>query len=47
MADIKLTKHTKGFGRARMRVIPDGSAATLHGFVTENIAAGAMVITDG
>ena len=37
----------KGFGRARMQVIPDGSAATLHGFVTDNVAVGATVITDG
>src|SRR5665811_2272074 len=37
----------KGFGRCRMRVIPDGSARTLHTFITDNIAPGSTVITDG
>ena len=37
----------KGFGRCRMRVIPDGSAKTLHAFITDNVAAGSTVITDG
>lgn len=37
----------KGFGRARMRIISDGSARTLHGFITDTIAAGSTVITDG
>ena len=37
----------KGFGRCRMHIIPEASAATLHGFVTDNVAAGATVITDG
>ena len=40
-------KPPKGFGRCRMRIIPDGSAATLHTFITENVAAGSTVITDG
>ena len=35
----------KGFGRCRMAVIPDGSAKTLHAFITENVAAGSTVIT--
>ena len=33
-------KSGKGFGRCRMRVIPDGSAKTLHAFITDNVAAG-------
>lgn len=37
----------KGFGRCRMRIIDDATAATLHGFVTDTIASGATVITDG
>src|SRR5665648_264815 len=37
----------KGFRRCRMRVIPDGSARTLHTFITDNIAPGSTVITDG
>lgn len=37
----------KGFGRCRMRIIPDGSASSLHPFITDNIAVGSTVITDG
>src|SRR5699024_7718094 len=37
----------KGFGRARMRIIDDASGETLGAFVTDNVAAGATVITDG
>lgn len=37
----------KGYGRCRMQVIPDASAATLHEFVTGYVALGATVITDG
>ena len=37
----------KGFGRGRTRVIPDGSAQTLHAFITDTVAAGSTVITDG
>ncbi len=37
----------KGFGRARMRIIADGSAVTLHRFIAENVAGGSTVITDG
>lgn len=40
-------KSPKGFGRCRMRVIPDGSAKTLHAFITDNVAVGSTVITDG
>ena len=35
-----------GSGRVRMAVIEDASAATLTGFVRENVAAGAIVHTD-
>ncbi len=38
---------SRGFGRCRMRIIADGSARTLHPFITDNIAAGSTVITDG
>jgi len=37
----------KGLGRCRMQIIEDASAATLGSFVTENVAPGATVITDG
>lgn len=40
-------REPKGFGRCRMRIIPDGSARTLHAFVGHNIAPGSTVITDG
>lgn len=36
-----------GLGRCRMGIIPDGTAQTLHGFITDNIAPGSTVITDG
>jgi len=37
----------KGFGRCRMRIIPDASAKSLHPFVSEHIEPGATLITDG
>ncbi len=40
-------KSPKGFGRCRMRIIPDGSATTLHAFIIDNVAPGSTVITDG
>ena len=33
-------KPPTGFGRCRMRVIPDGSASVLHTFITDNVAPG-------
>lgn len=47
LVGVAVEVEPKGFGRCRMRVIPDASAATLGTFVTENVAAGATVITDG
>jgi transposase-like protein len=40
-------KQPRGYGRCRMAVLPDASAASLHGFVTDNVEPGATVITDG
>jgi len=37
----------KGLGRCRMLVVPDASAASLHPFVTDHVATGATVVTDG
>jgi transposase-like protein len=37
----------RGFGRARMAILADGSAASLHAFVTEHVEPGSLVITDG
>jgi len=40
-------KHPKGFGRIRMRHVPDASANSLEPFVREMIAPGSIVYTDG
>jgi transposase-like protein len=37
----------KGIGRIRLRVIPDASSASLHGFIREASASGSTVRTDG
>lgn len=37
----------KGYGRARMAPVADGSANSLHRFITDNVEPGARVITDG
>ena len=37
----------KGIGRIRLRVIPDASSLSLHGFIQEAIAPGSTVRTDG
>ena len=39
-------KQPRGFGRCRMAVLADGSAASLHPFVTAHVEPGATVITD-
>lgn len=40
-------KQPKGFGRVRMRHVPDASGASLLPFVRDVVAAGAVVLTDG
>ena len=40
VAVVVEVRSPKGFGRCRMRIISDGSANTLHRFITDNIAAG-------
>lgn len=37
----------KGFGRCRMEILPDASAASLHPFVTDHTEAKTTVVTDG
>jgi transposase-like protein len=37
----------KGFGRCRLAPLPDASGKTLEGFVTDHVAVGSTVITDG
>ncbi len=39
-------KQPKGIGRCRMALLADGSAASLHPFVTSHVEPGATVITD-
>jgi transposase-like protein len=39
-------REPKGFGRCRMAILPDASAASLHPFVTGHVTPGATVITD-
>jgi transposase-like protein len=39
-------KQPRGYGRVRMTILRDASAASLHPFVTENVEPGATVITD-
>jgi transposase-like protein len=39
-------KEPKGIGRCRMALLADGSAASLHPFVTAHVEPGATVITD-
>lgn len=37
----------RGYGRARMAILADGSGTSLHAFVTEHVEPGTRVITDG
>jgi hypothetical protein len=39
-------KGPRGFGRCRMAALADGSAASLHPFVTAHVEPGTTVITD-
>lgn len=39
-------REPKGFGRCRMAILPDASAASLHPFVTNHVAPGATIVTD-
>lgn len=40
-------REPKGYGRCRMAILADGSADSLHPFVTAHVEEGATVITDG
>jgi transposase-like protein len=39
-------RQPRGYGRCRMEILPDASAASLHPFVTGHVEPGATVITD-
>ena len=40
-------KDPKGFGRCRLRVIPEATAPSLRRFLLENVEAGSVVLADG
>ncbi len=40
-------KQPNGYGRIRLRIIPDASAKTLGKFLDETVERGALVVTDG
>jgi transposase-like protein len=40
-------KEPKGFGRCRMAVLADASAASLHSFIEEHVEPEATIVTDG
>ena len=40
-------KNPRGYGRCRLQVIPDASGPTLHGFISDHVEVGSVVITDG
>lgn len=40
-------RRPKGFGRARMIVLPDATGETMRDFVSDNIEPGSTVVTDG
>jgi transposase-like protein len=40
-------KEHKGFGRCRMVVLPDASAASLRAFIEAHVETGATIVTDG
>lgn len=42
---IEVPEH--GWGRARLRVIPDASTPSLRAFLTDTVASGSLVVTDG
>lgn len=45
---IAIEQHSpRGFGRARMQVIPDATAVTLRNFLLANVEPGAAIISDG
>jgi transposase-like protein len=44
---VAVEEDGKGMGRIRLRVIPDLTKATLHGFIVEAVEPGSTVRTDG
>lgn len=40
-------KRPKGYGRCRLRVVPDASGPSLQGFIRENVQLGSALVTDG
>ena len=44
---MAVQRHRQGIGRIRLACLPDVRRATLHRFITQNVAPGSTVITDG
>jgi len=44
---VEINEDKKGFGRTRMRHIPDASGASLLPFITDSVSIGSTIITDG
>ena len=44
---VEIARDDRGYGRARLRVIPDASAATLKSLLQQTVEPGASVLTDG
>ena len=42
-----IERRGRGFGRARLQIIPDASAASLAGFLRSHLSPGSTVVTDG
>ena len=40
-------REPRGFGRCRMRVVSDASAASLHPFIQDSVEPGTTIVTDG
>jgi transposase-like protein len=48
LVGVAIERHQpKGFGRCRMAILPDASAASLRAFLVNHVEEGATVVTDG
>lgn len=44
---VEVSENDRGMGRCRLSVLPDASAASLGAFLSEHVAPGSAVLTDG
>lgn len=47
LVGVAVEHRPKGFGRARMVILPDATGATMQKFISDNIEPGSTVVTDG